>query len=103
MHGLFLLGGILSELAATIMLRFSNGFANKGFALICLLCYGLSYFLVSCAMRVIPLSVAYATWCGAGTLLTMLIGIVFFKEKFKLSGYVGFALLIVGIIGLNLL
>jgi len=103
MHGLLLLGGIFSELAATIMLRFSDGFKNKGFAALCLFCYVLSYYLVSCAMRVIPLSIAYATWCGAGTLLMMLVGILFFKEKIKLSGYVGFFLLILGIVGLNLL
>lgn len=84
-------------------LKLSNGFRRKQYAALCLLAYGLAYYMVACAMRIIPLSVAYATWCGSGTLLTMAIGVVFFKENFRTSGYVGMILLLAGIVILNLL
>ena len=59
--------------------------------------------MVALSMKVLPLNIAYATWSGAGTLLTMIIGMVLFKERFRLSGYVGLVLLLGGIIALNLL
>ena len=103
MHNLFLISGILTEIVGSTLLKFTDGFRNKLLAGFCLAAYGLSYYLVACAMRVLPLNLAYATWCGAGTMLTMVIGIVLFKERFRISGYVGLCLLLGGIITLNLL
>ena len=103
MHNLFLIGGILTEIVGSTLLKFTDGFRNKPLALFCLLAYGISYYLVALAMRVLPLNVAYTTWNGAGTMLTMLIGMVLFKEKFRPSGYLGLVLLLGGIVALNLL
>ena len=63
----------------------------------------MAYYMVALSMKVLPLNIAYATWSGAGTLLTMVIGMVLFKERFKPSGYLGLLLLLGGIIALNLL
>ena len=103
MHNLFLFSGILAEIIGSTLLKFTDGFRNKPLSVFCLLAYGLSYYLVSLSLRVLPLNVAYATWNGAGTLITMILGMYLFKERFRPSGYLGLALLLGGIIALNLL
>ena len=103
MHYSYLTIGILTEICGSTLLKFTDGFRKKFLAFLCLLAYGLSYYLVALSMKVLPLNIAYATWSGAGTLLTMLVGIGLFKERFHLSGYAGLALLLGGIVALNLL
>lgn len=49
-----------------------------------LLLYGgfiTSFYFLSTAMQVIPLSTAYAVWTGIGTLGSAVVGILFFKES----------------------
>lgn len=103
MHYLFLAIGIVTEICGSTLLKFTDGFHKKRLSLLCLLSYGAAYYMVALSLQVLPLNIAYATWSGAGTLFTMLIGIFFFKEHFKLSGYVGLVLLLGGIVALNLL
>lgn len=103
MHYIFLVFGILTEICGSTLLKFTDGFQKKFLSALCLLAYGIAYYMVALSMNVLPLNIAYATWSGAGTLLTMLIGMILFKERFKPSGYVGLILLLVGIIALNLL
>ena len=102
MHYFFLAAGIISELFGSIFLKVSDGFRKKGIAVLTLFFYFMAYYLVAISMRVLPLNVAYATWCGAGTLMTVLIGRFLFHEKYNLSGYIGVGLLVCGIIVLNL-
>ena len=98
MHYVYLVIGILTEICGSTLLKFTDGFQKKFLAALCLLAYGIAY-----SMQVLPLNIAYATWSGAGTLLTMIIGMVLFKERFRMSGYIGLVLLLGGIIALNLL
>ena len=103
MHYVFLVIGILTEICGSTLLKFTDGFQKKFLAALCLLAYGIAYYMVALSMTVLPLNIAYATWSGAGTMLTMVIGMVLFKERFKPSGYLGLLLLLGGIIALNLL
>lgn len=103
MHYVFLAAGIISELCGSTLLKFTDGFRKKFLSALCLLAYGLAYYLVALSMKVLPLNIAYATWCGTGTLMTMIIGATLFKERFRFSGYVGVVLLLGGIVALNLL
>jgi len=103
MHYLCLAIGIATEVFGSTLLRCSDGFRNKKAGIGCLIAYAIAYYLVAVSMRELPLNIAYATWCGVGTLCTMLIGVFYFKEKFRRSGYVGLVILLGGIIALNLL
>lgn len=103
MHYIFLVLGILTEICGSTLLKFTDGFQKKLLTILCLLAYGVAYYMVALSMKVLPLNIAYATWSGAGTLLTMIIAMVLFKERFKPSGYVGLVLLLGGIVALNLL
>jgi len=54
------------------------------------------------AVKRLELSLTYAIWSGVGTFLIALIGLFWFKEPFTLLKAVSMALVIAGVVGLNL-
>lgn len=60
-----------------------------------------SFWLLSTAMKTIPLGTAYAVWTGIGAVGTAIIGIVFFKDPATLWRMFFLALLIGSIVGLK--
>jgi quaternary ammonium compound-resistance protein SugE len=62
----------------------------------------LSFWLLSSAMRTIPLGTAYAVWTGIGAVGTAVVGIVAFGDGAKPARLALLALLIVGLIGLKI-
>ena len=61
---LFLALAIGSELIATTLLKYTEGFTKLWFTLGCLVGYGFAFFMLSLAVRDIPVGVAYALWAG---------------------------------------
>ena len=57
---------VLSEVTATTALKFSEGFTKLGPSIVVVLGYGLSFYLLSLSLKVIPIGVAYALWSGIG-------------------------------------
>jgi small multidrug resistance pump len=64
--------------------------------------YVLSFLLLGRALTRIPVSVAYAVWSGAGTAAVAAIGAVAFGEPLGTPQWSGIALVIAGVILLNL-
>jgi small multidrug resistance pump len=54
------------------------------------------------ALKTIEVGIAYAVWAGLGTLLIAIIGIVFFGESVSFLKLASMALVIAGVVGLNL-
>ena len=71
---------VLSEVTATMALKFSEGFTKLIPSFIVVLGYGLSFYLLSLSLRVIPIGVAYALWSGIGIVLTVLAGMLLWGE-----------------------
>ena len=61
-----------------------------------------SFYVLSKALNLIPLSIAYAIWSGIGTALTALIGVYIWKEELSMTAVAGIVLTIIGVILLNL-
>ena len=103
MHGWLMLGAAIAcEIVGTTMMKLSESLTRwiwippmLAFYLIALLCLAL-------ALRSIEVGIAYAVWAGVGTLLIALIGVLFFKESVSVIKVVSIALVIVGVVGLNL-
>ncbi|MGW6915074.1 DMT family transporter [Kitasatospora sp. NPDC054939] len=93
---------ILSEVAATSCLKLTEGFTRLWPSLGVGLGYALSFFLLGRALKDIPVSVAYAVWSGAGTAAVAGIGAVVFGEPLGRLQWLGIALVIVGVVVLNL-
>ncbi len=92
---------ILSEVTATTSLKFSEGFTKLVPSMVVVIGYGLSFYLLSIALRVMPIGVAYAIWSGVGLVLTVIAGMLFFQETLDWARVVGILLIIAGIIFIN--
>lgn len=93
---------IVSEVVGTIHLRLSDGFSKPVPSVIVVLCYGLAFWGLSVVMRRIEIGITYAVWSGVGTVLTAALGIVLFKESIGWIKALGIALIVMGVVLLNL-
>lgn len=93
---------IMTELFATSMLQRSEQFTRLGPTLLMALGYALSFWLLSQVLRTIPLGIAYAVWGGVGIVFVALIGRVVFGQQIDTAGMIGIALIVGGVIVINL-
>jgi multidrug transporter EmrE-like cation transporter len=93
---------VLSEVTATTALKFSEGFTKLVPSLVVVAGYGLSFYLLALSLKVIPLGTAYALWSGIGIVLTVIIGMVIWREPMDWARGIGIALIIIGIAVVNL-
>ena len=93
---------VLSEVTATTALKFSEGFTKLTPSLIVVVGYGLSFYLLALSLKIIPLGTAYALWSGIGIVLTVIVGAVLWHEQMDWARIIGIALIIGGILVINL-
>ncbi|MDH6126081.1 multidrug efflux SMR transporter [Kitasatospora sp. GP82] len=93
---------IASEVCATSCLKLTEGFTRLWPSLGVGLGYLLSFLLLGRALKHIPVSIAYAVWSGAGTAAVAAIGTIAFGEQLGRAQWLGIALIIVGVVVLNL-
>ena len=92
---------ILSEVIATSALKFSEGFTKLVPSIIVVAGYGLSFYLLSLSLKVFPIGIAYAIWSGVGLVLTVIAGMLIWKESLDWARVTGILLIIAGIILIN--
>jgi small multidrug resistance pump len=102
MAWLYLAGAIVFEIGGTTALKLSDGLRYLRPSLAVVLLYGISFACLAVAMRRIELGIAYAVWSGVGTAVIASIGIVWFREPASALKLVSLALVIAGVVGLNL-
>jgi len=93
---------VLSEVTATTALKFSEGFTKLIPSVVVVLGYGLSFYLLSLTLKVMPIGIAYAFWSGIGIILTVIAGIVLWHETLDWARGIGIFLIMVGILIINL-
>ena len=92
---------ILSEVIATSSLKLSNGFTKPIPSVIVVIGYGASFYLLSLALKAMPVGVAYAIWSGVGLILTVIAGMIIWREPLDWARVVGIALILTGIVFIN--
>ncbi|MEV7086414.1 multidrug efflux SMR transporter [Streptomyces sp. NPDC093085] len=97
-----LAAAIAAEVAATTAMKYSEGFTRLWPSLMTGVGYVLAFAFLSQALRTIAVGTAYAIWAGAGTAIVAAIGMVFLGESASVLKLAGVALVIVGVIVLNL-
>lgn len=102
MEWILLLAAILTEVAGTTFLKFSDGMRNLVPTVASMILYLVSLGLLGLSLNKIDVSIAYAIWSGLGTALIVLIGVFFAGEAMTWSKLFFIALIVVGAIGLNL-
>ena len=102
MHWLYLSVAILSEVVATSALKAADGFSRWFPSLLVVTGYGLSFHFLSLTLRTIPLGIAYAIWSGVGVALVSLVGWAIYHQSLDIGAFVGIALIVAGVVVLNL-
>ena len=93
---------ICAEVAATSFMKLSEGFTKPIPSVITVLSYGVSFYFLAIILKSIPTGIAYAIWSGAGIVLITLIAWVFQGQKLDAPAIGGMALIIAGVLIMNL-
>ncbi len=102
MEWLLLILAIVTEVAGTSLLKYSDGMRNLFPTLGSLMLYLISLALLGLALNKLEVSVAYAIWSGLGTALIVIIGIAWLGEAMTWTKILFIAFIVIGAIGLNL-
>lgn len=92
----------LFEIGWAIGLKYSHGFSRPVPSLLTVAAMVMSVWLLSIAMKSIPVGTAYAVWTGIGAIGVAILGMVLFGESREVARLVCLFLIIVGILGLKL-
>jgi multidrug transporter EmrE-like cation transporter len=98
---LFLVLAIASEVAGTAGLKASEGFGRLGPSALAVLGYALAFYFLAQSLEYLPLGVAYAIWSGLGTLGSVLLDVLIWKEVLGTVHVLGIVLIVVGVVVLN--
>ena len=93
---------IVTEVAATIALRFTDGFTRVVPSTVVVLGYGISFWLLALVLRELSIGTTYAVWSAAGTALIAAIGVFAFGEPATALKVASLGLIILGVVGLNM-
>lgn len=102
MSWVYLIFAIALEVGGTVSMKMSNGFTKIVPSILMIVLYILAFSSLNLALKQVPVSVAYAIWSGVGTAAIAVIGYMYFQESMTLVKAVSIALIILGVIGLNL-
>ena len=93
---------IVTEVAGTIALRYSEGFTRLFPSAVVVLGYGVSFWLLALVLKQLSVGTTYAVWSAAGTALIATLGMFAFGEPASALKLASLALIIIGVVGLNL-
>lgn len=94
---------IIAEVTGSTFLVKSEGFTRLWPSLAVVVLFCIAFYLLSQVIKVIPLGIAYAIWAGVGIVLTaIVVGYVIFKQALDLPAFIGIALIISGVVVINL-
>jgi len=98
----YLIIGIIFEVLGTICMKLADGFSKLWPSILVFVFYGISLVSLIFVLKKLNVSIAYAIWASLGTALIAIIGIIWFKEPVTLIKVISIALIIIGILGLEL-
>ena len=101
MHWLMLSLAIVTEVIATVSLRFSEGFSRPLPSIVTAVGYVVAFWCLSQALKAVPVSTAYAIWAGVGTATVAAIGVIVLGEPGSITKTLGIVLIIAGVVIVN--
>ena len=97
MSYIYLIGAIIFEVFGTILLPVSKNFTKPLISIILIVSYMISFYLLTFALKEIPIAIAYSTWAGAGIFLITLLSYLFYNQSLQWQSLVGLFLIAVGV------
>lgn len=98
---LFLACAIICEVIGTLLLPYSKNFTKLTPSVFLVLFYLLAFVFLSFAVKEIPLTIAYATWCGAGIFFVSVASYFLFGQNLCWQGKLGMVMIVVGVTLVN--
>lgn len=89
---------IVCEVTGSAYLQRSEQFSRLVPSVMTVIFYGCSFYLLSQALKAVPLGVAYAIWAGLGIVLTALVSVLVFKQSLDTPALLGIGLIISGVV-----
>jgi len=99
---LYLIIAIICEVTATSSLKLIKGFNTPIPIVVVIIGYGLSFWLLALVIKIMPVGIAYAIWCGFGIILVCIVGLIFYDQKLDLPAIIGISLILAGVLIINL-
>ena len=97
---LLFVAGLL-EVVWAFTMKLSEGFTRPGASIVTLLTMFASFGLLSVSMKTLPLGTAYTVWTGIGAVGAFVVGIVVLGESVNATRVVAAALIVSGLILMN--
>ncbi|WP_119679812.1 quaternary ammonium compound efflux SMR transporter SugE [Indioceanicola profundi] len=92
----------LLEVVWAIGLRYTEGFSRPLPSLFTLAAMGGSFWLLSIALKTLPIGTAYGVWVGIGAVGTAIAGVLILGEPASWAKFLCILLIVAGIAGLKL-
>ena len=89
------------EMGWAVGLKYSQGFTKPLPSILTVVGMIASFYFLSLALKSFPLGTAYAIWTGIGTVGTVILGVILFKEPIDIIRVLCIGLIVMGIIGLK--
>ena len=102
-HYVHLVIAIVMEVIGTSALKATQGFTVLLPSLIVVGGYALAFYFLSLTLKVMPVGVTYAIWSGLGVVLVAVVAAVVYRQIPDLWSMLGIALILMGVIVINLL
>ncbi|WP_448135352.1 DMT family transporter [Stenotrophomonas rhizophila] len=102
MAWIYLLAAGILEIVWAFAMKQSDGFSKLTPTIITLVTMIASFWLLSLAMRTLPLGTAYTIWTGIGAVGAFIIGITFLGEQVSAMRIVAAVLIVSGLVLMKL-
>jgi small multidrug resistance pump len=101
MSYIYLFGAIICEVIGTMLLPISKNFTKPIVSIILILAYMLSFYLLTFALKEIPIAIAYSTWAGVGIFLITLLGYLVHGQSLQWQSLIGLFFIAIGVAIVN--
>lgn len=102
MNWVYLALAIVFEVGWAVAMKLSAGFTRPWPMAATLVLYVLSLVALAQAVKAMEVGMAYAMWAGLGAAIIAAVGIFYFHEPVTFPKIASMALIVLGVVGLNL-
>jgi len=92
---------IVLEVIGTTFLQQSQQFTRAVPTILMAVCYLAAFYLLSIALRTLPVGIAYGIWSGLGIVLVSAVGVFVFRQTLDLAAVIGLGLIVAGVVVVN--
>ena len=93
---------IVAEIAGTLFLKASDGLSKLWPSIGVAVGYAIAFSLMAISLKKLEVGITYAIWSGVGIMGAAIGGALFFNQSLSKLNVIGMAIIIVGVVVMNL-